>query len=79
MDLPDPGMNMGSPALQASSLPTELSGKHLKTEGRKMIDREESEEEGESLPGSEKSPGPEVRMSLFSSTSLKKFQVFKVK
>ena len=44
-----------------------------------MIDREESEEEGESLPGSEKSPGPEVRMSLFSSTSLKKFQVFKVK
>ena len=39
----------------------------------------ENEEEGESLPGSEKSPGPEVRMSLFSSTSLKKFQVFKVK
>ena len=26
MDLPDPGINPGSPALQADSLPTELSG-----------------------------------------------------
>ena len=27
MDLPDPGIEPGSPALQADSLPTELSGK----------------------------------------------------
>ena len=27
MDLPDPGIEPGSPALQAESLPTELSGK----------------------------------------------------
>ena len=27
MDLPDPGIKLGSPALQADSLPTELSGK----------------------------------------------------
>ena len=27
LDLPNPGINMGSPALQADSLPTELSGK----------------------------------------------------
>ena len=27
MDLPDPGVELGSPALQADSLPTELSGK----------------------------------------------------
>ena len=27
MDLPDPGIELGSPALQADSLPTELSGK----------------------------------------------------
>ena len=26
-DLPDPGMELGSPALQADSLPAELSGK----------------------------------------------------
>ena len=26
-DLPDPGIKLGSPALQADSLPTELSGK----------------------------------------------------
>ena len=26
-DLPDPGIELGSPALQADSLPTELSGK----------------------------------------------------
>ena len=26
-DLPDPGIKLGSPALQANSLPTELSGK----------------------------------------------------
>ena len=26
-DLPDPGITLGSPALQADSLPTELSGK----------------------------------------------------
>ena len=29
MDLPDPGIKPGSPALQADSLPTELSGKPL--------------------------------------------------
>ena len=29
-DLPNPGMEPGSPALQAGSLPTELSGKPLK-------------------------------------------------
>ena len=27
VDLPDPGIELGSPALQADSLPTELSGK----------------------------------------------------
>ena len=27
MDLPDPGIEAGSPALQADSLPTELSGR----------------------------------------------------
>ena len=27
MDLPNPGIELGSPALQADSLPTELSGK----------------------------------------------------
>ena len=27
VDLPDPGIKLGSPALQADSLPTELSGK----------------------------------------------------
>ena len=29
MDLPDPGIELGSPALQVNSLPTELSGKPL--------------------------------------------------
>ena len=29
MDLPDPGIELGSPALQADSLPTELSGMHI--------------------------------------------------
>ena len=29
-DLPDPGIKPGSPALQMGSLPTELSGKHIK-------------------------------------------------
>ena len=29
MDLPDPGIELGSPALQADSLPTELPGKPL--------------------------------------------------
>ena len=47
-DLPDPGMELRSPTLQADSLPSELSGKHLQTEGWKMVgDRGESEEEGE--------------------------------
>ena len=33
MDLPDPGIKLGFPALQADSLPTEPSGKpHLNTE-----------------------------------------------
>ena len=29
MDLPNPGIEPGSPALQADSFPTELSGKHI--------------------------------------------------
>ena len=29
-DLPNPGIQLGSPALQEDSLPTELSGKHFK-------------------------------------------------
>ena len=29
MDIPDPGIELGSPALQADSLPTELPGKPL--------------------------------------------------
>ena len=28
-DLPDPGIKLGSPALQVDSLPTELSGKPI--------------------------------------------------
>ena len=32
MDLPDPGTEPGSPALQADSLPTELSGKPTETQ-----------------------------------------------
>ena len=28
-DLPDPGIELGSPALQVDSLPTELSGKPI--------------------------------------------------
>ena len=31
MDLPDPGIKPGSPALQADSLPTELQGSHEMT------------------------------------------------
>src|SRR5574341_938898 len=33
-DLPDPGIEPGSPALQADSLPTELSGKSSKGKGQ---------------------------------------------
>ena len=33
MDLPDPGMEPGSPALQADSLPTEISGKPSSEKG----------------------------------------------
>ena len=29
VDLPDPGIELVSPALQVDSLPTELSGKHI--------------------------------------------------
>ena len=36
MDLPNPGIELGSPALQVDSLPTELSGKlTIKSEIRK--------------------------------------------
>ena len=39
MNLPDPGIGLGSPALQANSLPTELSGKlpTLKKEERSWL------------------------------------------
>ena len=39
VDLPDPGIKPGSPALQADSLPTELSGKsnNLKPSHKKII------------------------------------------
>ena len=33
MDLPNPGIELGSPALQVDSLPAELSGKPLTTVG----------------------------------------------
>ena len=33
-DLPDPGIEQGSPALQGSSLPTEISGKPLKNKNK---------------------------------------------
>ena len=33
VDLPDPGIEAGSPALQVDSLPTELSGKSVGTAG----------------------------------------------
>ena len=35
MDLPDPGIELGSPALQVDSLPTELSGKPPHSSRRK--------------------------------------------
>ena len=31
--LPDPGIELGSPALQADALPSEPAGKHLMREG----------------------------------------------
>ena len=39
-DLPDPGIELGSPALQADSLPTELSGK--KTIKEMILNREKN-------------------------------------
>ena len=38
-DLPDPGIEQGSPALQGSSLPTEISGKPLKNKNKNEINR----------------------------------------
>ena len=45
MDLPDPGIELGSPALQADSLSTELSGKpqeklgkHQKSNKKDMVE-----------------------------------------
>ena len=35
MDLPDPGIELGSPALQAASLPTELPGNPFSNPGGK--------------------------------------------
>ena len=35
-DLPDPGIEPGSPALQADSLPTELSGKPIATAAKSL-------------------------------------------
>ena len=36
-DLPDPGIKLGSPTLQADSLPTELSGENsVKLQGKKQ-------------------------------------------
>ena len=36
-DLPNPGIELGSPVLQADSLPTELSGKpHFKTSAKSL-------------------------------------------
>ena len=34
LDLPDPGIELGSPELQANSLPTELSGKPMNNTGK---------------------------------------------
>ena len=36
-DLPNPGIELGSPALQADSLPTELSGKPLSNYKHELI------------------------------------------
>ena len=44
-DLPDPGIELGSPALQADSLPTELSGKPFTVKGNAVFQFEESESE----------------------------------
>ena len=47
MDLPDPGIELGSPALQAYSLPTELSGKLNKLPGDdKVVHRPSFEHQG---------------------------------
>ena len=37
MDLPDPGIELGSSALQADSLPTELSGKPTEISGKHTL------------------------------------------
>ena len=39
MDLPDPGIQLVSPALQADSLPTELSGKTPESEGTVQLEK----------------------------------------
>ena len=41
MDLPDPGIEPGSPVLQADSLPTELSGK-LKKQIKPLYKKKET-------------------------------------
>ena len=39
-DLPDPGIDLGSPALQADSLPTELSRKYFRSVHSVVLDGE---------------------------------------
>ena len=43
MDLPDLGIELGSPALQADSLPTELSGKPFQRLGEMIFESSEIE------------------------------------
>ena len=54
MDLPDPGIELGSPALQVDSLPTELSEKLTKdnqttAKAQKTLDSKEVSHQGISI------------------------------
>ena len=43
MNLPDPGIEAGSPALQVDSLPVELSGTYLTLKKERQREKEEEE------------------------------------
>ena len=70
MDLPDPEMELGSPALQADSLPTELSGsrnlyinnlqKGLQMGGRRYALRTSSLTSRPTMPERESTHGPMI-------------------
>ena len=49
-DLPNPGIEPGSPALQADSLPTEPPGKTFKPQGLLIAGERNNNKEGRELP-----------------------------